>query len=97
MYSKIVISLKDNADEVFEKQVKMLKERHKAQELRMEISEAAEYVTSCASDTLFISDDEEILSKAKEAGLATNSPGAMRESYMKAMEMLKAMGMNGKK
>ena len=93
MYSEIIICLKNNADEVFEKQVKMLRERH-AKVLRMETKEAAGYIKLCPSDTLFISDDEDLLSKAKEAGLSTNNPATMRESYMKAMEMLKAMGMN---
>ncbi|WP_029231761.1 hypothetical protein [Butyrivibrio sp. VCB2006] len=92
MYSEIIVCLKDSADEVFEKQVNMLKERHHAKVLRMGKDEAADYIKTCASEALFISDDENMLSKAKEAGLATNSPAAMRESYMKAMEMLKTMG-----
>ena len=94
---RIVISLKDNADEVFEKQVNMMKERHKASELRLELDEAVEYFKSCSFDDIFISDDEDLLSKAKEAGIATNNPKAMRESYMKAMEMLKSLGMNAGK
>ncbi|SFC00670.1 hypothetical protein [Butyrivibrio sp. YAB3001] len=95
MYSEIVICLKDCADEVFEKQVNMLKERHNANVLRIEADEAADYIKTCSSDILFISDEEDILLKAKDAGLATNNPRTMRESYMKAMEMLKTMGMNG--
>ena len=31
---------------------------------------------------------------AKDRGIATNTPQKMRESYAKAMEMLKAMGIN---
>ena len=95
MYSEIIICLKNNADEIFEKQLKMLKERNHAQVLHMGTTEAAGYIKTCSSDVLFISDDEDMLLKAKEIGLATNNPATMRESYMKAMEMLKAMGMNG--
>ena len=95
MYSEIIICLKDNADEVFEKQVNMLKERHHARVQRMGTKEAADHIKTCSSDILFISDDEDMLSKAKGAGLATNNPAAMRESYMKAMKMLKTIGMNG--
>ncbi len=95
MYSEIIICLKDNADEVFEKQVKMLKERHHANVLRMDLTEATDYINTCSSDILFISDEETLLSKAREAGLSTNNPAAMRESYMKAMEMLKSMGIDG--
>ncbi len=91
MYSEIIICLKDNADEVFDKQVGMLKERHHAKVLRMGAAEAADYVKTCPADVLFLSDDEDMLSNAREAGLATNSPAAMRESYMKAMEMLKTL------
>jgi hypothetical protein len=97
MYSEIIICLKNNADEVFEKQVNMLKERHNAQVLRMEANEASDYIKTCSSDILFISDDEDILSEAREAGLSTNNPATMRESYMKAMDMLKTMGLNGGK
>jgi hypothetical protein len=97
MYSEIIICLKNNADEVFEKQVNMLKERHNSQVLRMESDEATDYIKTCSSDILFISDDEDILSEAREAGLSTNNPATMRESYMKAMDMLKTMGLNGGK
>ncbi len=92
MYSEIIICIKNNVDEVFEKQVNMLKERHHAQVLRMGTKEATDYIKTCSSDILFISDDEDMLSKAKETGLTTNNPSTMRKSYMKAMEMLKAMG-----
>lgn len=92
MYSEIVICLKASADEVFEKQVKMLGERYHAKVLRMEADEATEHIKACSADILFISDDENMLAQAREAGLATNTPVAMRESYMKAMEMLRAMG-----
>ena len=97
MYSEIIICLKENADEVFEKQVRMLQERHHAKVVRMGDGEALDYIKSCSADCLFISDEEDMLSKAKEAGLATNNPKAMRESYTKAMEMLKTMGINGGK
>ena len=46
-------------------------------------------------EVLFICDDEELLEKAKNKGIATNNPQKMRESYTKAMEMLKAMGVKG--
>ena len=94
MYSEIILCLRNNADEVLEKQVNMLKERHNAQVLQMAAEEAAAYLKTCSSDALLISDDQDILLMAKEAGLATNSPEAMRDSYKKAMEMLKAMGLN---
>lgn len=89
MYSKIVLCLKEKADEILEKQIKMLSERHHAQVLQLEKAEADEYIKAGASDILFISDDEIVLSKAREAGLTTNNPEIMRKSYMKAMEMLK--------
>ncbi len=95
MYSEIIVCLKDNTDEVFEKQLKMLEERHHVQVLRMSTDEATDYIKTCSSEALFISDADDMLSKAKAAGLATNNPAAMRESYMKAMEVLKAMGVNG--
>ena len=88
MYSEIVICLKDKVDEVFEKQVNMLRERHHAQVLRMEVEETNDYIKTGPTEVLFISDDEDMLLKAKEAGMATNSPKAMRESYMKAMDTL---------
>jgi hypothetical protein len=92
MYSEIIICLKNDADEVFEKQVKMLKERHHVKELRMKPDEVTGYIKTCSEESLVISDDEDILSKAKAAGLSTNNPVAMRESYTKAMEMLKTLG-----
>lgn len=95
MYSEIIICLKDSTDDIFDKQVNMLKERHHAKIQRLDVKEADEYIKNCSSEALFISDDEELLSMAKQFGISTNSPVAMRESYMKAMEMLKAMGVEG--
>jgi hypothetical protein len=73
----------------------MLKERHHAELERISIGDAADYISACAAEVLFICDDEKLTAMAKDKGLATNDPQKMRESYNKAMEMLKAMGMNG--
>ena len=95
MYSKIVLCLCKREDAVLEKQIAMLKERHHAEIERISIPNAPDYISGCEGGVLFISDDEELLEKAKNKGIATNDPQKMRESYTKAMEMLKAMGMNG--
>ena len=95
MYSKIVLCLSEKEDDVLEKQVAMLKERHHAEIQRISVSDAADYISGCEKEVLFISDDENLLAMAKNTGFATNDPKKMKESYMKAMEMLKAMGMNG--
>ena len=58
------------------------------------------YGSESNEDTIvlnFICDDEKLLAMAKDNGIATNEPQKMRESYAKAMEMLKALGMNGVK
>ena len=96
MYSKIVLCLSEKEDEVLAKQIEMLKERHHAQVERIGAGDADGYFAGGGAEVLFISDDEELLAKAKAGGLATNDPQKMRESYAKAMEMLKALGMNGK-
>ncbi len=95
MYSKIVLCIREKEDEVLNKQIAMLKERHHACLERLSAADAAEYISACEAEVLFISDDENLLALAKEKGIATNNPQKMRESYAKAMEMLKAMGMNG--
>ena len=97
MYSKIVLCLREKEDEILEKQINMLKERHHAELERVSVSEAVDYISECEAEVLFICDDEQLLALAKDKGLATNDPQKMRESYNKAMEMLKAMGMNGVK
>nr|WP_297703079.1 hypothetical protein [uncultured Butyrivibrio sp.] len=97
MYSRIVLCLRENEDDVLEKQIAMLKERHHAVVEHMSSPEASNYISGCEDEVLFISDDEDLLEKAKSKGIATNDPQKMRESYAKAMEMLKAMGMNGVK
>ena len=97
MYSKIVLCLREKEDEVLEKQIDMLKERHHAVVEHMSPSDTDDYISGCEDKVLFISDDEDLLEKAKSRGIATNNPQKMRESYTKAMEMLKAMGMNGVK
>ena len=93
MYSKIVLCLSEREDDVLAKQVAMLKERHHAEVERISLPEASDFISGCVDEVLFISDNEEVLAKAKDRGLATNDPGKMKESYNKAMEMLKAMGM----
>ncbi len=97
LYSKIVLCLSEKEDEVLEKQIAMLKERHHAEIERISTTEASDYISGCELQVLFISDNEELLAKAKDKGLATNDPQKMKESYAKAMEMLKTMGMNGMK
>ena len=92
MYSKIVLCLSKKEDEVLEKQIAMLKERHHAEIERISLTDAYDYISGCEDEVLFISDDKELLKKAKNKGIATNDPQKMRESYTKAMEMLKAMG-----
>lgn len=96
MYSKIVLCLSENEDEVLEKQIGMLKERHHAEIDRISAGEAVEYISDCDTQVLFISDDEELLAIAKDKGIATNEPKKMKESYAKAMEMLKAMGITNR-
>ena len=97
MYSKIVLCLSEKEDDVLKKQIAMLKERHHADVEHMNSSDASDYISGCEDEVLFISDDEDLLEKAKSKGIAINDPQKMRESYIKAMEMLKAMGMNGVK
>ena len=97
MYSKIVLCLNEKEDEVLAKQIAMLKERHHAEVERITAAEAEGYIAGCDTQVLFISDDEQLLSKAADRGLATNDPQKMKESYARAMDMLKAMGMNGVK
>ena len=95
MYSKIVLCLSEKEDDVLERQIAMLKERHHADVDYISSSDAADYISGCADEVLFICDDENLLEKAKSKGIATNNPQKMRESYTKAMEMLKAMGVKG--
>ncbi len=97
MYSKIVLCIREKEDDVLNKQIAMLKERHHACLEQLSAADAAEYISACEAEVLLISDDENLLALAKEKGIATNDPQKMRESYAKAMEMLKAMGMNGGK
>ena len=97
MYSKIVLCISEKEDDVLAKQIEMLKERHHAEVERISTGDAADYISKCANEVLFICDDEKLLAIAKDKGLAINDPQKMRESYNKAMEMLKAMGMNGMK
>lgn len=93
MYSKIVLCLNEKEDEVLDKQIAMLKERHHAEVVRLSSDDTADYLGSCDGDILLISDDKILLEKAANKGITTNEPQKMRESYAKAMEMLKALGM----
>jgi len=92
MYSKIVLCISETEDEILKKQLAMLSERHHAGVERVDIGKAAGIIADCEPDILFISDDEKLLSEAKDKGMAINTPAGMRESYKKAMEMLKALG-----
>ena len=94
MYSEIILCMNDKEDEILSKQIAMLKERHHAEVKRISESEAADYISCCETSALFITDNEDLLAKAKDRGLATNDPQKMRESYAKAMEMLKTLGIN---
>ena len=96
MYSKIILCLNENEDEVLNKQIAMLKERHHAEVVRLSADEAGEFLDSCEDEALFISDDRALLEQAGSRGIATNEPQKMRESYAKAMEMLKAFGIKDK-
>lgn len=94
MYSKIVLCISEIEDEILTKQLAMLSERHHADIERVDAETASGIIADCASDILLISDDEKLLSKAQSKGIATNDPSKMKESYKKAMEMLKALGKN---
>ncbi len=79
-------------DEILAKQVSMLKERHNATVKRVTFDEAESIISAGEEDALFISDDEGLANKAREKGMSVNSPQKMKESYEKAMEMLKTLG-----
>ena len=91
MYSKIVLCISGIEDEVLTKQLAMLSERHHAEVERVDASKAACIIDGCEPDILFISDDEALLSEARSKGMAINDPASMKESYNKAMEMLKTL------
>ncbi len=92
MYSKIIICLDGNEDEILTKQVAMLSERHHAAIEKVDSEMAARIIADGDTDILFICDNEGLLSRAKGRGIITNTPAKMKESYAKAMEMLKALG-----
>ena len=94
MYSEIILSVDEKEDEILTKQIAMLKERHHAEVKRLSASAAADYISECETTALLITDDEKLIERAKERGIATNTPQKMKEAYAKAMEMLKAMGIN---
>lgn len=97
MYSEIILCLDKKEDDVLTKQLAMLSERHHAAIKKVDAATAENAILSGAPDILLISDNEELLSKAKAKGIATNTPAKMRESYAKAMEMLKALGSGTKR
>lgn len=88
----IVVCLSGEEDEILTKQLAMLGERHHADVVRADMKKAEEILSGCEADTLFISDNEGLLALARERGISTNTPAKMRESYQKAMEMLKNLG-----
>ena len=92
MYSKIYLCLSEKEDEVLTRQLSMLGERHHAEVERVDAEKANRIIEGGEADVLFISDDKALLAKAVEKGIATNDPASMKESYEKAMEMLKAIG-----
>lgn len=92
MYSRIILCLDGKEDEILTKQLAMLNERHHADIENVDAKTAAGILANGESDILFISDNEELLSMAKTREIATNNPAKMRESYAKAMEMLKTLG-----
>ena len=92
MYSKIVVCMSESEDEVLAKQLGMLSERHHADVERVDAGKAVSIIDGCEPDILFISDDERLLSEARSKGIAINDPVSMKESYNRAMEMLKSIG-----
>lgn len=88
---EIVLCLKTKEDEILSKQVAMLSERHHAGVKRISSDEARNVIRNGNENILFISDDETLLNEAKEKGLLVNNPMKMKESYAKAMEMLKTL------
>ena len=92
MIKEILICLKGKEDEVLARQISMLSERHHAKVRRISFAEAESCIEEAGQNVFFISDDTALLSKAQDRGLSVNSPDKMRESYEKAMEMLKALG-----
>lgn len=89
---EIVVCLLGKEDEVLARQISMLSERHHVDVRRISFDEADGCIAAGDGDVFFISDDEAMLDKARAKGMAVNSPQKMRESYEKAMEMLKALG-----
>ena len=92
MYSKIYLCLLEKEDEVLTRHLSMLSERHHAEVERVDADKAAQIIEGGEGDVLLISDDKALLAKAAEKGIATNDPASTKESYEKAMEMLKAIG-----
>ncbi len=92
MYSKIILCLAEKEDEILTKQVAMLSERHHADVEKSDADKALGIISDGKTDILFISDNEELLSRAKAKGITTNTPARMKEAYAQAMEMLKTLG-----
>ncbi len=89
---EIVVCLLGKEDEVLTGQLAMLSERHHAGVRRISFDEADRCIAEGDENIFFISDDEATLAKARNKGMSVNSPQKMKESYDKAMEMLKAIG-----
>ena len=89
--------MSEKEDEILVKQLAMLRERHHADVEKVDAEKAAGIIADCGADILFISDDEELLSKAAHRNIATNSPAKMRQAYEQAMDMLKNLGLGSNK
>ena len=89
--SKIVVLA--DTDDILQKQLDMLKERH-GSELETvgsakELWECVEGVGDAAgAGVLVITDDQEVADECASRGIETRHPATMRESYLKAMQML---------
>lgn len=91
MEKEIVICLQTKEDELLTGQVSMLCERHGASARWISPADADSVMGSAGNIFMLISDDEALLEKAKALGITVNTPQKMRESYEKAMEMLRKL------
>ncbi len=92
MYSQILLYTTKSGDrDILDKQISMLKERHKAELLTPVTFEEAEALLpeENGEEVLVITDDGNLSDLAAKAHCAVNDPEAMRQSYLKAMEMLR--------
>ncbi|WP_024865711.1 hypothetical protein [Butyrivibrio sp. FCS014] len=91
MEKEIVICLQTKEDELLTGQVSMLCERHGASARWILPADADSVMGSAGNIFMLISDDEALLEKARALGITVNTPQKMRESYEKAMEMLRKL------